>query len=197
MQSATAPRSPDRLPDSDRMPPTAKTFDLLALPHDLLHGILSQPCIGARELCRLEQTAHALSAFVVDDDRWQRVFLQNRRCPALVQPSSWKSELARREDWSRSWRQLGLASSYATDEAPPIDPSLLTRCVVPPSRKKLRRLAMMMFPGGLAGAPAHSDVHIVDPNHQEYFASIGAAIACAKPRAQPPALNPHHFPHRR
>jgi len=53
---------------------------------------------------------------------------------------------------------------------------------MPPSRKKLRRLAMLMFPGGLSGTPVHSDVHIVDPSNHDYFASIGAALACAKPQ---------------
>ena len=39
-----------------------------------------------------------------------------------------------------------------------------------------------MFPDGLSGTPMHSEVHLVDPSNPECFASIGAAIACAKPR---------------
>ena len=171
---------------ADWMPSAGPSFDLLALPHDILRDVLLQPGLGARELCRLEQASHAVASLIADDDAWRNVFLRSRRCPALGQPSCWKSELSRRENWSRSWRQLGLAGTCSPDEAaakqPACDPGLLSRCVVPPSRKKLRRLAMMMFPGGLTGTPVHSDVHIVDPTISECFASISAAIACAKPR---------------
>jgi len=171
---------------ADWMPSAGPSFDLLTLPHDILRDVLLQPGLGARELCRLEQTSHAVASLIADDDAWRNVFLRSRRCPALGQPSSWKSELSRREDWSRSWRQLGLAGTCSPHEAavkqPACDPGLLSRCVVPPSRQKLRRLAMMMFPGGLNGTPVHSDVHIVDPTISECFASISAAIACAKPQ---------------
>ena len=170
--------------------PAAPTFELLSLPHDILQHVFAQPSLGARELCRLEQTSQLVRSFIVDDVCWQRVFLASRRRPALGVPSSWKSELTNREDWSRSWRQRGLAATDgpSPDEVtPPIrsnDSSQLgasiARCVSTPSRKKLRRLALMMFPGHLCSSHGHHDVHIVDPSHPEAFASISAAIACAR-----------------
>ena len=65
----------------------------------------------------------------------------------------------------------------------------LVRCIGPavsvcPSRKKLRKLALMMLPGGLAAlatSPSADNVHIVDPRNPSCFASIAAAIACARP----------------
>ena len=171
--------------------PLPPSFELLSLPHDVLQHVLAQPSLGARELCRLEQTSQLVRSFIDDDVCWRRVFLASRRRPALGVPSSWKSELTNREDWSRSWRQRGLAD---TDGQSPDEPSLLrssdasqlgasiVRCVSTPSRKKLRRLALMMFPGHLCSSHGHHDVHIVDPSHPEAFASISAAIACARPQ---------------
>jgi|LauGreSuBDMM15SN_2_FD.fasta_scaffold29869_1 hypothetical protein len=182
-------------------------FELHALPHDLIHNIIMQAALGARELCRLEQCSRTTRSFIVDDVAWRRVFLASRRSPALATPLCWKAELVRREDWSRSWRQRGLSTASETglstanetnsgssaegDATMPLlslrphDPqptSVLARCVVPPARKKLRRLAQMMFPGALTGTQLHTDVHIVDPSIPECFSSIRAAIACAKPQ---------------
>ena len=166
----------------------ADSFALLALPNDLLHGILAQASLGARELCRLEQCSHTIRSFIPDDICWRRVFLQTRRVPALGNPACWKSELTRREEWSRNWRLRGLTTTdEVSDELrsntnAETQSSVLVRCVMPPARKKLRRLAMMMFPGGLTGTPPHADVLIVDPSNAEFFASIHTAIACAKPQ---------------
>ena len=106
----------------------AAVFELLSLPHDCLLTVLSQPNLGARELCRLEQTSRSVRACIANEV-WQRVFLSSRRHPALGPPSSWKSELSRREDWSRFWRQRGLAGC----ESPNGDPSLTHRNSESPS----------------------------------------------------------------
>ena len=136
------------------------------------------------DICRLEQCSTAFQALLTDEICWQRVFLRERRAPALGTPISWKAELARREEWSRTWRQRGFADVSPDDTR--IE-SAVARCIAPavsvcPSRRKLRRLALMMLPGGLAGASAHVDhVHIVDPSTPGCFATIGAALARAKP----------------
>ena len=53
---------------------------------------------------------------MVDDQVWRSVFLAQRRCNALREPDSWKQEYARRDSWSRGWRQL-LTRSRQCSEA--------------------------------------------------------------------------------
>ena len=124
------------------------------------------------------------------------------RCPALGSPKCWKAEYARRDEWSRTWRQRGLAEAVAANRDPggfllpsatpaaaaaAAAASTLTRCIAPavnvcPSRKKLRKLALMMLPSGLGLVSSSSadGVHIVDPKTPGCFVSIAAAIACAR-----------------
>ena len=78
---------------------------LLSLPNDCLVSTLMQSSLGARELCRLEQTCKSLLS-LCDESVWRTAFLQHRRRNALREPESWKQEYARRDSWSRSWRQL-------------------------------------------------------------------------------------------
>ncbi len=96
------------------------TFELLALPYDLLVTVLASPVLGALEFARLEQTTSQLRALITDDTCWKRVFLRERRPPALKMPASWKAELARREEWSRTWRQRGYPplQSFSPPQAP-------------------------------------------------------------------------------
>ena len=164
--------------------PSAGTFDVLDLPQDLLLSVLTHPALGPREICRLEQVSHSVRQLLPDDDCWGRVFLRERRLPALGAPTSWKAELARREEWSRSWRQRGFADVSPLDSDG--EKGVVARCMAPavsvcPSRKKLRRLALMVLPGVISAAQAHADLHLVDPRTPGCFVSIGAALACAKP----------------
>ena len=159
-------------------------FDLLALPHDMLLTILTNTALGPRDICRLEQVCTTVRQVITDDDCWQRVFLRERRAPVIGAPSNWKAEFARREEWSRSWRQRGFAD--LVPQAEDVKESVVARCIAPavsvcPSRKKLRRLAAMVLPGGLAGTSESSGLHFVDPATPGCFASICAALACAKP----------------
>jgi hypothetical protein len=158
-------------------------LELLSLPYDMLLSVLAHPSLTPLDICRLEQVCTACKSLLTDETCWMRVFLHDRRPPVLGAPSTWKSEYAKREEWSRTWRQRGFAESSAMDLS-----SAVARCIAPavsvcPSRKKLRRLAMRMLPTAvLSAAHAHVDnVLIVDPAHPECFASINAAIACAKP----------------
>jgi nitrous oxidase accessory protein NosD len=178
---------------------------LLALPRDLLVCVFAeQAALGPRELCRLEQTSKIISALLADEGCWQRLFLRERRCPVLGPPTSWKAEYARRHEWSRTWRQRGFTDAVASHSdagshisimpaasaaaAAATAASTLTRCIAPavsacPSRKKLRKLALMMLPGslGLAAALGSDSIHVVDPRTPGCFVSIAAAIACARP----------------
>ena len=169
---------------------------LLALPHDLLVAVIAeQASLGPRELCCLEQTCTLIRDVLSDERCWERLFLRERRCPALGAPSSWKQEYARRDAWSANWRQRSFTEAVAERNSFGSLPggvhggatSTLTRCIAPavsvcPSRKKLRRLAMMMLPGGLSlsASPNEPVVHIVDPRTPGCFPTIAAAIACAK-----------------
>jgi len=178
---------PEASTDAAAASATPAAFELLGLPQDCLYYVLSQASLGAREYGRLEQCSSSLKAMITDDEHWRRVFLRERRCPALGAPESWKAEYAKRNDWSRTWRQRGLAeANEAADRDGPTS-VVLSRCIGPaaatvcPSRKKLRRLALMMLPGGLTGSHANTDaVHVVDPLVPGCFATIAAAIACAK-----------------
>lgn len=159
-------------------------FDLLSLPYDMLLTIINNSTLGARDICRLEQVSHLVRQMLTDDDCWKRVFLRERRAPALGMPSNWKAELARREEWSRTWRQRGFADVVPMGED--IKESVVARCIAPavsvcPSRKKLRRLAALVLPGSLATVSESAGLHVVDPSTPGCFASIGAALACAKP----------------
>lgn len=161
---------------------TAQTcFDLL--PYDMVLSVLTHPSLGPAEICRLEQCSHTFRALLTDGDCWKSLYLRERRIPALGPPAIWKAEFARREQWSRTWRQRGFADVSPEEPAE----SAVARCIAPavnvcPSRKKLRRLALMMIPGGLSGESAHADnVHIVDASRPDCISTISAAIACAKP----------------
>ena len=170
---------------STAMPePSMQCFDLLSLPYDMLLTIINNSTLGARDICRLEQVSHLVRQMLTDDDCWKRVFLRERRAPALGMPSNWKAELARREEWSRTWRQRGFADVVPMGED--IKESVVARCIAPavsvcPSRKKLRRLAALVLPGSLATVSESAGLHVVDPSTPGCFASIGAALACAKP----------------
>lgn len=178
---------------------------LLALPRDVLVCLFAdQAVLGPRDLCRLEQASKIIKQLLADEMSWRRLFLREHRCPALGPPPCWKAEYARRDEWSRTWRQRGLAEAVAANRDPggfllptAVTPaaaaaaaaaSTLTRCIAPavnacPSRRKLRKLALMMLPGGLGlgGSSTAENVHIVDPRTPGCFASIAAAVACARP----------------
>ena len=76
---------------------------LVGLPSDLTLLILLN--LGPRELCRCELACRSLR-LLIDDSLWRNAFLQRRRCNAVSPPSNWKREFARRDVWSRDWRQL-------------------------------------------------------------------------------------------
>ena len=78
---------------------------LLALPQDVLLAVLQQPGIGPLELCRVELSCRFLRK-LVDNSIWRQAFLQFRHCNALREPEDWKQEYARRDSWSRGWRQM-------------------------------------------------------------------------------------------
>ena len=86
---------------------------LTMLPLDVLHTILLQRGIGARELCALESTC-LMFRQLVDEAAWQHAFVQRRRVNVLRAPQGWKQELSRRELWSRDWRQLVGCSNMFT-----------------------------------------------------------------------------------
>lgn len=148
------------------------TFTLLALPSDLLTCVLQQPCIQARELCRLEACSKMLQG-MVDDQVWRSVFLAQRRCNALREPDSWKQEYARRDSWSRGWRQLLTSST-----SPPQSSAWVTH-----HTQKLRRFALKMISTSPLSVTSHSTTHIVEPTGAEpgSFLTINAALEAAKP----------------
>ena len=92
------------------------------------------------------------------EDLWKRVFLRCRHCPALTDQCNWKTELARRDGWSRSWRQL-------------VTTGLRRR------RARLPRFIVKL----LSGLPAPVLTHIVDPTDARCFSTISSALACARP----------------
>ena len=159
-------------------PEREEHLSLTMLPLDVLHTILLQRGIGARELCALESTC-LMFRQLVDEAAWQHAFVQRRRVNVLRAPQGWKQELSRRELWSRDWRQLVGCSSPTQ-----------VRLGLP--TQKLRRLAAKMFYGcegsssSVASAgprPHRHDTHAVDPSGRipKSFATIGAALAHAKP----------------
>ena len=159
-------------------PEREEHLSLTMLPLDVLHTILLQRGIGARELCALESTC-LMFRQLVDEAAWQHAFVQRRRVNVLRAPQGWKQELSRREMWSRDWRQLVGCSSPTQ-----------VRLGLP--TQKLRRLAAKMFYGcegsssSVASAgprPHRHDTHAVDPSGRipKSFATIGAALAHAKP----------------
>lgn len=181
---------------SDPEPAAApESLSLLNLPQDVLLSVLAQSALGSRELARLERASRVLRAMLTDDGAWQRVYLRERKPPALAQPDSWKAELRARDEWSRNWRESGFLE---TSESCPDEMSMtnlngsagLRNCIgmgtaaVVPSRKKLRKLAQMMLPGALGGGPAAGAIHIVDPRrvHAGCYGTIAAAIAAARPQ---------------
>lgn len=162
-----------------------ENFDLLALPQDLLMCVITHASLSPRDVCHLEQLCTTFRELLTDDC-WERVFLRERRAPTLGAPSSWKAELAKREEWSRTWRQRGLPDAPTHDDDTVKETGVVARCIAPavsvcPSRRKLRRLAALVLPGGLGSSSAHADVHCVDPNTPGCFATLNAALSCAKP----------------
>ena len=159
-------------------PEREELLSLTMLPLDVLHTILLQRGVAARELCALESTCLMFKQ-LIDEETWQHAFLQRRRVNVLRAPQGWKQELSRREMWSRDWRQIVGCSSPAQ-----------VRLGLP--TQKLRRFAVKMFYGcegsssSVASAgprPHRHDTHAVDPSGSilNSFATIGAALAHAKP----------------
>ena len=149
-------------------------FSLLNLPVDVLLCVLQQPCIGARELCRLEVCCRALQA-LVDDQIWRTAFLSQRRCNALREPECWKQEFARRDSWSRGWRQLITCSHMP-----------LPHMRLGGHTQKLRRFALkIMSPSSNPPSPPPPlfKTHVVDARGLEpgSHTTIGSALAKAKP----------------
>ena len=149
------------------------SLTLLSLPNDCLLIALQSSCLCARDLCHLEQTCHAIRS-IVDDKVWKAAFLQHRRRNALHDPESWKREYARRDSWSRSWRQVITCSRM---------PSSRNRFGT--QTNKLRRFALKMMAGTmLAPSPLHCS-HVVSSqraacNEPGFLPTISAAIAKAK-----------------
>ena len=148
------------------------SFSLLSLPNDCLLSTLMQPSLGARELCRLEQTCKSLLS-LCDETVWRTAFLQHRRRNALREPESWKQEYARRDSWSRSWRQLITCTHM------PCGNLRLG------GTQKLRRFAMKMMSGTTLVPPTHSTTHLVCAGRAAQGVpgvcpTISAAIAKAK-----------------
>jgi len=159
-------------------PEREELLSLTMLPLDVLHTILLQRGVAARELCALESTCLMFKQ-LIDEETWQHAFLQRRRVNVLRAPQGWKQELSRREMWSRDWRQIVGCSSPAQ-----------VRLGLP--TQKLRRFAVKMFYGcegsssSVASAgprPHRHETHAVDPSGSilNSFATIGAALAHAKP----------------
>lgn len=149
------------------------TFNLLWLPHDILLAILQQPSIGPVELCRLERCSQALRKHV-DNSIWHGAFLLHRRCNALSVPDSWKQEFARRDSWSRGWRQL--VSGYTLLSQPRV-------CGQVSAPQKLRRFALKMIQSAHILPHPRFDTLVVDPNASDpnTFSTINAALLCCKP----------------
>ena len=147
---------------------------LLELPNDCLLATLQSTGLTALELCRLEQTCKAIRA-IIDEQVWMTVFLQHRRRNALRDPESWKQEYARRDSWSRSWRQLITGAHM---------PSAGMR--LGGHANKLRRFALKMMTGAQSSPPSLYATHVVSAsraarNEPGVFATISAAIAKARP----------------
>ena len=147
---------------------------LLSLPHDVLLIILQSDSLGARELCHLESCNVALRR-MVDDELWKQTFLHQRHCNALREPDNWKKEFARRSSWSHGWRQLVAATSPCVQQ--------MRFSGVQTHTQKLRRFAMKMVSGGsVCVSPLPKlDTHVVDPTEPTCFATIGSALAHARP----------------
>ena len=150
------------------------SFCLLSLPSDILLTVLQQPSLGPRELCRLELTCTALKQ-MVDDTVWRLAFLAARRTSALRAPENWKQEFARRDAWSRSWRQLITCAQV---------PCPSTRGGFASGHtQKLRRFALKMMSGSAPPQPPLFATHSVDCHSSDprAFTTITAALAKAKP----------------
>ena len=147
-------------------------FSLLALPSDVLLTVLQSPGLGPRELCRLERCCTGLLA-LVDDTVWRQAFLLHRRTNVLREPENWKEEFARRDAWSRSWRQLITCAQMPC-------PNMR----LGGHTQKLRRFALKMMSGGPAPTPPPSSSTLVvdgrstDPR---VCNTISAAMAKARP----------------
>ena len=110
------------------------TVSLIMLPQDVLLTLLQQAAITPNELCSLERSCTALRK-LIDNNTWQHVFLQLRRCNTLREPDSWKQEYARRESWSRGWRSLSCGIQPLANNTP------LRICGQASAPQKLRRFA--------------------------------------------------------
>ena len=146
-------------------------FCLLALPSDLLLTVLQQSPIGAQELCRLECCATALKS-AVDESVWRGAFLAARRCNALREPDNWKQEFARRDAWSRGWRQL-----IACTHMP------LPHMRLGGHTQKLRRFALKIMSSAPVAPTPQYGTHIVD--QRGVIAGSHPSIASALARAKP------------
>jgi hypothetical protein len=158
---------------------------LLALPSDVLLSILQQATLGPRDLCRLEATCSTFQT-LIDDSVWQNAFLHRRRTNALHTPQTWKEEYARRDTWSRGWREISQHSSHFAGHAGPASADGTQRSLLAGPTQKLRRFALKMMSGAQLSATAQYGTHVVDYLRAEagdvsVFATIGEAIAHARP----------------
>ena len=166
-------------PSTSEMEVDAPDSLLVGLPSDLTLLILLN--LGPRELCRCELACRSLR-LLIDDSLWRNAFLQRRRCNAVSPPSNWKREFARRDVWSRDWRQL--IECHCSGSATPSARSALgVSRQVSLHTQKLRRFALKMMAAANPGSPSKGSTSalVVDPNTHGAFATIGAAIARAKP----------------
>ena len=148
-------------------------FNLQLLPYDLVLAIIQRPEIGPVELCCLERACCGLRK-LIDERVWEEAFLRSRRRPALGAPHSWKSEFARRELWSRDWRQLSF-TSLCTVPLAPRNGSPVT------APQKLRRFALKMISGTHILPAARHDTLAVDPSCRcaaAYPTITSALLAC-------------------
>ena len=156
-------------PSTSEMEVDAPDSLLVGLPSDLTLLILLN--LGPRELCRCELTCRSLR-LLIDDSLWRNAFLQRRRCNAVSPPSNWKQEYARRDLWSRDWRQLVGSVAPA--------PSFVQHT------QKLKRFALKI----MASPPAstsptfgglRSCTLVVDADDPRCYPTINAAVDAARP----------------
>ena len=156
-------------PSTSEMEVDAPDSLLVGLPSDLTLLILLN--LGPRELCRCELTCRSLR-LLIDDSLWRNAFLQRRRCNAVSPPSNWKREFARRDVWSRDWRQLVGSVAPA--------PSFVQHT------QKLKRFALKI----MASPPAstsptfgglRSCTLVVDADDPRCYPTINAAVDAARP----------------
>ena len=157
---------------------------LLDLPHDALSTILWHSSLESHELCALLRTCHTLADLICDESCWQRVFRQARRMPVLGgAPKSWKAEVARREVWSRSWRDYLDAEEWTVPCRLPVDQVSIP--LLTPSRK-LRKLELLSLSTAAPAALPPPGALVVNPAPSQpgCFRSIASAVECAPPHSR-------------